>query len=357
MARALARAAALGAALSHLFKEHPVFRAWQARSATKALSAVSPVATHLRQPRLSGVGSRHAISADPVFRTWRPRHALGDAPSFGRGLEGSAGSGGFEGQRPFERARTSTVPPRYIERPAADMRDANTAINLPYGMDAAGVVAAVNDLYAYLHAINAASIEYGYERLEDIQLRAAFSGLVSEIMVRSLATSMANRVPGLARNLYPNGHPDLVPRATYPGDAVQNGDEGVEVKAARNPTSIQAHNTGEGWYAVIEFSCDVETLPVYDREPTIIRRVRVAYLEHSDWSFSGRSATSRRTPTASITKSGRSKLDGGTVYVRGGAEGYAEYARSLRAVRQEVAAPITPPTPRERHEPPPDIEP
>jgi hypothetical protein len=128
------------------------------------------------------------------------------------------------------------------------MRDANTTVQLPYGMDARGVVAAINDLYAYLHAINGASVQYGYDRLEDIQLRAAFSGLISEIMVRSLAFSMGNRVPGLARNLYPNGHPDLIPRAMYPGDAVQNGDEGVEVKAARNPTSIQAHNTGEGWY-------------------------------------------------------------------------------------------------------------
>ena len=226
-------------------------------------------------------------------------------------------------------------------------------ITLPYGMDAVGVVAAINDLYAYLHALNRASIQYGYDRLEDIQLRAAFSGLVSEIMVRSLAASMSNRVPGLARNQYPNGHPDLVPRAMYPGDAVQNGDAGVEVKAARNPTSIQAHNTGEGWYAVIEFSCDVKTLPIYDREPTIIRRVRIAYLEHTDWSFSGRSETSRRTPTASITRGGRAKLDAGTVYVLGGSAGYEKYAKSLKSLRQEVGAPLTPRSPHKLHERPP----
>jgi hypothetical protein len=245
------------------------------------------------------------------------------------------------------------VSPRYIDRPTAETSDGDTATMLPYDMDAAGIVAAVNDLYAYLHAINRASIDYGYDRLEDVMLRAAFSGLISEVMVRSLAASFSNRTPGLARNLYPNGHPDLVPRAVYPGDAVQNGDEGVEVKAARNPTSIQAHNTGEGWYAVIEFSCDVATMPVYDREPTIIRRVRIARLGHEDWSFSGRGEGSRRTPTASITRAGRVKLDQGAVYIRGGPSGYAEYASSLRAVRQEVAAPITPPSPRERHEQPP----
>ena len=247
--------------------------------------------------------------------------------------------------------------PRYIERPTADLADANQNVALPYGMDAAGVVTAINDLYAYLHALNRASIEYGYDRLEDIQLRAAFSGLVSEIMVRSLATSMATRVPGLARNLYPNGHPDLVPRAMYPGDAVQNGEEGVEIKAARNATSIQGHNIEVGWFAVIEFSCDVETMPVYDREPTIVRRVRIAHLDVSDWSFSGRGPTSRRTPTASITATGRAKLDTGTAYVRGGQDGYAQYVRSLRALRQQVSPQIQPPTPRERHEEPPPIEP
>jgi hypothetical protein len=97
-------------------------------------------------------------------------------------------------------------------------------------------------------------------------------------------------------------------------------------------------------------------MPVYDREPTIIRRVRIAYLEHEDWSFSGRSATSRRTPTASITRAGRLKLDAGTIYVRGGIKGYAEYANSLKAIKQDVGPQIAPKTPREKHEKPPTIE-
>jgi len=245
--------------------------------------------------------------------------------------------------------------PRYIDRPQATSSDANAGVALPYGMDAPGIVAAINDLYAYLHAINRASIEYGYDRLEDIMQRAAFSGLISEIMVRSLASAMENRVPGLARNLYPNGHPDLIPRARYPGDSVHYGDEGVEVKAARNATSIQGHNIEAGWFAVIEFSCDVKTMPVYDREPTIVRRIRIARLEETDWSFSGRSETSRRTPTASITRAGRDKLDSGAVYIRGGLAEYARYASELRGLRRETAEPMTPPSPRERHEPPPDV--
>lgn len=308
-----------------------------------ATSGLNPVARTSHGVALTGLRRRHPRD---VARSARVRCAE----------PGSAAGYARVGVLPSRSVGRRAEVPRYIERPSAEMADANPQVILPYGMDAAGVVSAINDLYAYLHAMNRASIEYGYDRLEDVQLRAAFSGLVSEIMVRSLASSMANRVPGLARNLYPNGHPDLVPRAMYPGDAVQNGDEGVEVKAARNPTSIQAHNTGEGWYAVVEFSCDVETLPVYEREPTIIRRVRIAYLQHEDWSFSGRSPTSRRTPTASITRAGRAKLDEGTVYVRGGQAAYDEYARSLRAVRQDIEVPIRPPSPRERQEPPPKVD-
>jgi hypothetical protein len=55
---------------------------------------------------------------------------------------------------------------------------------------------------------------------------------------------------------------------------------------------------------------------VYDRAPTTIDRVAVAELEETDWTFSGRTGTSRRTPTASINKVGRAKLDAGTIYRR-----------------------------------------
>jgi hypothetical protein len=206
--------------------------------------------------------------------------------------------------------------PRYLERPEATPDEADNAVELPYGMNAIGIVAAVNELYSYLHAINSASVEYGFGRLEDIMQPAAFSGLISELMVRSFAKELSTGVPGLTRNLYHNGRPDLVPRALYPGDSVQNGDEGVEVKASRYPSSIQGHNAEEGWLAVIEFACDNSSEPVYERLPTVVNRVRIARLEREDWTFSGRTATSRRTPTANINRSGREKLDRGIAYAR-----------------------------------------
>jgi len=187
---------------------------------------------------------------------------------------------------------------------------------MPYGMTAEGILAAINDVYAYQHALNRASIDHGYDRLEDIMLPAGFSGLMSELTVRSMAKALATARPGIARNMRPGGRPDLVPRAVYQGDAVHHGQEGVEVKVSTSQASWQGHNPETGWIMVIQITVDRATQPVYDRNPTTVERVLIAQLGTEDWTYSGRSATSRRTPTASINRIGREKLLNGVVYQR-----------------------------------------
>lgn len=81
------------------------------------------------------------------------------------------------------------------------------AVELPYGMTAEGVVKAVNDMYAYLHALNKASIEHGYNRLEDLMQPAGFSGLLSNAFVRSIARQFGSTTPGLAVNQLGRGRP------------------------------------------------------------------------------------------------------------------------------------------------------
>jgi hypothetical protein len=197
------------------------------------------------------------------------------------------------------------------------MEEADASIVLPYGLTAAHVVAAVNRVYSYLHAVNSASVMHGYPRLEDIIQPAGFSGLLSESVCQSFVQATATATPGLVRNVYPNGRPDLVPRGMVANDSILRGDEGVEVKISRNPTSWQGHNVESGWLLGVLISVDTATLPVYERAPTTIERVMIAMLAEEDWSFSGRSETSRRTPTASIRLSGRDRLSEGTVYQRG----------------------------------------
>lgn len=206
--------------------------------------------------------------------------------------------------------------PRYLDRPEASASQINASLGLPYGMTALGVLAAVNDIYAYLHALNAASIEHGYARLEDLMQPAGYSGLLSQLVVVSTAKQFANVNPGLAANQRAGGRPDLVPRAAYPDDAVLRGDEGVEVKVTRYRSSIQGHNPETGWIMVVQVEIDRSTEPVYDRAPTFVDRVMIGHLEEADWNYSGRREGSRRTPTASINAQGRAKLAAGTVYSR-----------------------------------------
>jgi hypothetical protein len=142
--------------------------------------------------------------------------------------------------------------PPYLQRPVLDIADLDVALALPYGMTGRGIGEAVTDLYAYLHALNRASIDHGYERLEDIMLAAGYSGLLSELVVRSVARRLSTGNPGVARNTRPGGRPDLVPRAFYDGDSVLRGQQGVEVKVTTSASSWQGHNPESGWIMVVQ---------------------------------------------------------------------------------------------------------
>lgn len=118
---------------------------------------------------------------------------------------------------------------------------------------------------------------------------------------------------GSVKNGYHNGHPDLLPVGVYPNNMIQYAHEGVEVKCSRNASGWQSHNAEASWILVAVYTLDMSTQPEEDRCPTFFNRVMLAKLEAEDWSFAGRSATSRRTPTASILKSGVLKLRAGTL--------------------------------------------
>ena len=203
-------------------------------------------------------------------------------------------------------------PARYLGRVEVSENDAHRDVALPYGLTAAGLVGAVREL----HAINTASVEYGYGRLEDFMQPAGFSGSVSNVVVRAVVRAAESANPGLALNRHPNGRPDIVPRAIYPGDAVKRGSKGIEVKASRYRSGWQGHNAEPGWLLIVQFDIDTKTEPIYDRTPTNVSRVMCACLDEMDWTFSGRGEGSRRTPTASINPNGRQKLEAGIVYAR-----------------------------------------
>jgi len=141
---------------------------------------------------------------------------------------------------------------------------------------------------------------------------ANFSSIVSEFMIISIPKYCSS----LVKNQYHNGHPDLIPAGVFPNNAVQHTSAGIEVKASRYMRGWQGHNPEETWLMVFMFDSNRSSDAAKNISPKPFRFLRVvgATLTQQDWSFSGRSATSRRTITASVNNSGYQKMMANWIY-------------------------------------------
>jgi hypothetical protein len=177
---------------------------------------------------------------------------------------------------------------------------------LPYGLTTEHVRRAMVDFVDFLGFINQQLHTKEIPRLESFLMPANFSSIVGEFM----NISIPKYCPGLAKNQYHNGHPDLIPRGMFPNNAIQYAQDGIEVKGSRHASGWQGHNPESVWLMVFHFDSNTSN----DRRKGIgpkafrFRGVYVAKLEKEDWTFSGRSATSRRTITASVNRNGVEKM-------------------------------------------------
>jgi hypothetical protein len=178
----------------------------------------------------------------------------------------------------------------------------NGNANLPYGLEVEHLRLAMSDFLEFLGFINNQLHTNGIARLETMLMPANFSSIVGEFM----STTIPKYCSALKKNRYHNGHPDLIPTETFANDAVQHSNVGIEVKASRYERGWQGQNPEDIWLMVFVFDCN----RLKDITPKPFQFVRVvgAKLTKSDWLFSGRSATSRRTITASVTRSGYEKM-------------------------------------------------
>ena len=185
----------------------------------------------------------------------------------------------------------------------------NPVADLPFGVTIAHIRSAMDDFIDFLGVINRELHGRKMARLESILMPANFSSMVGEFM--------NDRIPshfeGIARNQYHNGHPDLLPSGVYPGNSVQYGETGIEVKASRYVSSFQGHNAEASWLMVFVFDVNSpnELQPV---RPFRFRRVLGAQLAIDDWSEAGRNEGSRRTPTASVLATGVAKMEANWIY-------------------------------------------
>jgi len=126
---------------------------------------------------------------------------------------------------------------------------------LPFGLTTEHIHQAMNDFVRLIRVANVQLHGEGIQRLETILAPANFSGMVGDFM----AATIPNYCAGLARNMYHNGHPDMIPRGRFPDDSVQYAHEGIEIKASRYVAGWQGHNPENAWLMVFVFESNRPT--------------------------------------------------------------------------------------------------
>ena len=184
---------------------------------------------------------------------------------------------------------------------------------LPYGLKADHVREAMQEFIDFLGFVNGQLCSKNIPRLESMLMAANFSSMVGEFMTANIPKFCKT----ITKNLYHNGHPDLIPAGMFKGNAVQYAHDGIEVKASRYEKSWQGHNPEEIFLMVFVFEANGprDSLRQIDSMPFRFKMVVGASLKKKDWKFAGRSGKSRRTITASVTRSGYEKMLHNWIYL------------------------------------------
>ncbi len=194
----------------------------------------------------------------------------------------------------------------------------NDDAQLPYGLLRQDISRAMQDFLDFIQFVNSQLHHRDMNRLECLLMPANFSSIVGEFMV----TGISKHSAAMTRNRYHNGHPDLLPVGVFEDDGVQHSDTGIEVKASRYRQGWQGHNPENIWLLVFTFSSSRRRDVVEGHVLRPFRFIEVlgSKLGEDDWSYAGRSSTSRRTITASVRKSGYRKMKRNWVYRAAGVE-------------------------------------
>jgi hypothetical protein len=193
----------------------------------------------------------------------------------------------------------------------------NPDADIPYGCTTKHIASAMRDYLDFLGFLNNQLHSKGIERLESFLMPANFSSMVGEFMTASIPKYCST----VAKNNYHNGHPDMLPKGRFENDSILHANEGIEVKASRYTKAWQGHNPENVWLLVFVFDCSRPTDEAKNIPPRPFRFIKVvgAQLTQGDWKFSGRSSTSRRTITASVTDTGFQKMEANWIYREPGA--------------------------------------
>jgi hypothetical protein len=192
-----------------------------------------------------------------------------------------------------------------ITRADVDRTKFNSARTLPYELRLRDFELAMQDVYDFFYDVNTNLTEKGLRRFEDMleKRKATLSGFLSDFITASLATHSRT----LTENQWPNGHPDLILKGHYKGDAVAAAHDGVEVKSTKKKGgAVDTHGGRDQWLCVFVYEIDTETEPAIDRRPLIFKSVYLGQVKESDFRKNARGP--RGTRTATLHKDGITKL-------------------------------------------------
>jgi hypothetical protein len=165
---------------------------------------------------------------------------------------------------------------------------------LPYSLRLDDFQIAIQDVYDFFYDVNVFLLSKGLDRLDEMIRPAIMSGLMSDM----LTASIAKHSRSLVQNLYFNGHPDLVVRGRYPGNAAKAGSDGVEIKCTRKAGgAVDTHGARDQWLCVFVYTIDNKTEPLSAREPMTVTEIYLGQVKIADFRKNPRGELGTRTAT------------------------------------------------------------
>ena len=196
-----------------------------------------------------------------------------------------------------------------IRRNQLDNGAFNPQAVLPFQLRLKDFELAMQDIYDFFFDVNTALVGKGLQRMDDMLRPAIMSGLLSDM----LTASMARHSRTLTENKYFNGHPDLIVKGVYAGDAIKAGSEGVEIKTTRKAGgAVDTHGARDQWMCVFVYAIDAESEPANARRPMTFTEVYLGEVTRDDFRKNARGELGPR--TATLHKEGVAKLRSNWIY-------------------------------------------
>jgi hypothetical protein len=196
-----------------------------------------------------------------------------------------------------------------VKKAAMDPKGFNEHLKLPYNLRIDDFRVAIQDVYDFFFDTNQFLVEKGLSRLDDFIRPAIMSGFLSDMLTDSLGKHSRS----LVRNLYHNGHPDLLVNGVYENNAIKSGEKGVEIKTTKHKrAAVDFHGGRDQTLVVFVYTTDTKTEPAVRRAPMTFTGVYLTQVFEKDFKRYERGELGTR--TSSLTNDALNRLRQNWIY-------------------------------------------